>query len=100
MSQPGASKRSAPYTGSRESQRRRLVSPSVLIDAMKNRERRPKHTFNPSKTQQRVNELIAAPENAGEDPAADADCMVSSRSTKLIDPCYDRHDEHGMPTDP
>ncbi|KAF4046188.1 hypothetical protein GN244_ATG01416 [Phytophthora infestans] len=82
LCQSGASKRPAPYTDSGDSQRRRLESPSDLIDATEHRERRPKHAFNPTRTQQRVNELIAAPEYAGKDPAAVVDYMVSSRSTK------------------
>ncbi|KAG6975136.1 hypothetical protein JG688_00002678, partial [Phytophthora aleatoria] len=79
MCKSGAAKRSAPSLDTRESQRRRQESPSDLIDAMENRDRRSKRAFNPPKTQQRVNELITAP---AYDPSAVVDCMVSSRSTK------------------
>ncbi|KAE9116006.1 hypothetical protein PF006_g19137 [Phytophthora fragariae] len=83
LSQSVTGKRSAPSEEPRETQRRRIHSASDLLDISEPTERRSKHAFVPTRTQQLINGLISAPDYAGNDPSAVVDIMISSRSTKL-----------------
>ncbi|ETN00771.1 hypothetical protein PPTG_17741 [Phytophthora nicotianae INRA-310] len=76
-------KRPAPPAEDRDSQRRRLTSPSDLLDLSSTPERPAKHAFNPSRPQQAINRLLVSPDHAGKSPSALAEAMNSSRATKF-----------------
>ncbi|KAG1692094.1 hypothetical protein DVH05_025902 [Phytophthora capsici] len=83
LSQKELGKRPAPPTEQRESQRRRVLAPSDLLDVSEPSERRSKNAFNPTRTQQLIHGIIAGPDHAGKDPSDIVDSMISSRSTKF-----------------
>ncbi|KAF4128106.1 hypothetical protein GN958_ATG22652 [Phytophthora infestans] len=86
LSHRGASKRSAPIDDSRESQRRRIQSASDLIDTWDQSDRRPKNALAPTRTQQLISGLIAAPDYASKDPSVvvDKNSRPDPRSSSRI----------------